>query len=376
MKQPITTSRPRFRGPLSSHTLNRQLDDTYYDLFHLYKQINADKAELERVKDFFYAEVMALSEQFENLNRERYVVQARDMVTVYPNSAQDASDTSLRAFVDRNANVVVLPLKGSPVPKTYLYDLHSNIFVPPDTKVSVGEQSPELEGDPLDLVDPRKKFWSYHFSYDLGVAPPAKEISVQIELSPQALTDYRINVITFAAHPLYTMTIKNLNYIFNSGWRPVPGFSPVEKATAYRWCFPPIEAKGFTFTLWQPFSLIEGTQRIFVLGGRQFGVFYQEYERSGIILSPFVIPYGSKVAKVKHYFANAPCLSVPRAGGIYEQATPFFEFGLYKEENDGTLTYLNNWQNIAATKVWVRTVLKLDSNGVTPALKKVALELL
>lgn len=375
----LTDNRQRFRGVLSSNAFNRLLDDVYYDLSNLYKEVNDGRLGLERLFDFLDAEVAAINSRITELSAsERYVVRAGHMVTEYPNPSQNLADATPRAFIDREAGVVTLPLKGSPVPKSYSYDAYRGIsFVAPDTKVAVNSASgvPSMDSNPVDLIDPQKPLWRCWYSYEAGSAPNAREVSIQVELSPYALTDYKANTIVFAAHPLFTMSVRNLSYSYNVGWQPVPGFQPVGKVSFCRWCFPPMDARAVMMTLYQPFAVPKGTQRRFIVGGRHFGVFYQEYEQAGMVLSRFDVPYGSTVARVRHYFANFSCLSVRSTDGVYEQPTPFFDFELYREEADGILTYLSSWQNVPATRVWVRTLLKMDVSGATPALTKTSLAL-
>ncbi|MEW6769984.1 MAG: hypothetical protein AB1330_01140 [Bacillota bacterium] len=380
MLQPITSSRdrPRYRGPLSSNTFNRFVDDVFYDLHGLYQQVYDGKAELERAVRYLQTEITALRGHIDSLQLgNQLAVQAREMTVQYPNSAQDAADSTPRAYIDKTHNVVTLPLKGTPVPRAYNYDIFNRrAFVAPDTKVLVGGgQAPFVEGDdPLYLVDPEKRFWRYCLSYPAGTAPAAEEISVQVSLSSSFLSDYRVNLITFYPHPLYTLWVTDLGCALRSGWQQVPGFVPLEKITPVCWCFPVIEATNFNISLRQSFAQTENNRDVFVFGGRYFNIFYQEYEDAGVVLSCFEIMPLTTVVRVKHYFANAGCLSQLSVDG-YERPTSFFTFELYKEESDGTLTYLADWRSIPANKVWVRTVLKKDQNGTTPALSKVALEI-
>jgi hypothetical protein len=377
MKQPITSgAMVRSHGNVNSDVMNSQWDETYYSLYDLYQQVNKDKVNAERAIAFLESELTAVSQQIDSINNQSYSkVTPRYMTTVYPNANQNSSDTSPRCFIDQQSNVATLPLNGAPIPKTFAYDIfQQQSFVGSDTVVSISTptQKDYIGDDPLYLVDPNQQFWAGTITDNLNSIPIQEEITVEIDLSTNVISNYQANTIVFIPHPLYTMSISDMQYHLNSSWQNIPGFSAMDNITACRWCFSPINAKSYQFTLAQPTYVQSGNQAIYTFGSQQFGVYYQGYQSSGIVLSSFNITPQSSIASITHNFANASCLGA--AGSSFTTAQPFFSFELYKEESNGLLTYLPNWSNINASTVWVKTTMNMAQN-TTPALTSVELDI-
>ncbi|MBC7345370.1 MAG: hypothetical protein H5U03_08145, partial [Clostridia bacterium] len=242
----------------------------------------------------------------------------------------------------------------------YLYDFQrGESFASKHLKVEVTAVPSVVEqNEPRNVALPGNSFWYHRAYFPSDAAPASHAVTLEVALPYQVLTDLKFNCITFRPHPAFTLTVKNLEYEHRGVWRTVPGFSPVQRAAASRWCFPLIEGRRLRLVLEQPYPLAEGPRKVFVFGGRQFAACREEYLDHGIVLSPFSASPPLTVKKIKHRFANATCLSQPAPE--YDRPMPWFDFELYKEEPDGTLSYLSSWSNLPYNRLWVKTVLKKD----------------
>jgi hypothetical protein len=378
MQQPITSGAlVRAHGNVTSDAMNNQWDDTYYSLYDLYQQVNQGAINGGRIIAFLQSELAAVSQQISTLsNQSGNIVSARNMVATYPNPSQDSSDTSFRCFIDQQSNVVTLPLNGSPIPKTYAYDIfRQQTYVGSDTQVVVGTETQKnfVSDNPLWLVDPNQPFWAGTISDSVNNMPDQEVLSIEVDLSTQVIDDFQANTIVYIPHPLYTMSISDLQYNLTGTWNAIPGFTALSNITACRWCFTPINAINYRFTLAQPTYVTQGGQAVFTFGGQQFGVYYQPYQSTGIVFSEFTITPGSTISSVIHSFANTEDPSFGVTGSSFTTPQSFFSYEIFTEGPSGLLTYLPNWSNVNSSTVWVKTTLNMV-NGASPALVSVELD--
>ncbi len=381
MRQPVTDNfgHGRYRGPLTSTAYNKFIDDLFYDLDKLYRDNEALQTKLNEVKHLLDVEDIYISQfltELENrLNTNSLTCFAHNMSTTFPNPAQDEGDASLRAFIDYDCNVVTLPYKTEPVPKTFIYDMNHQAFVPDKINLKVDGQSLLFyQNDPLKMLYPDSDdFWFRYVKRSVTESQTSETVKIEVELPPQLITSYDVNTIRFSPHPIFGLNVKKLEYQYRGDWTPIPGFQPVNRLRDTAWHFPTIKGARFRLTLEQARPFVSGTDKVFVTGSKFLGVYYQEYADQGIVLSPFKVTPPVTVEKITHYFANAPCFS-PYLPNGYDRPQDFFIFALCREEPDGTLTYLSDWSNIIYDKLWVVTTLKKTAAG-TPALTKVTLTL-
>ncbi|WPA89545.1 virion structural protein [Moorella phage MTATph1] len=336
------------------------------------------RSELQEVKHLLDVEDIYISQfltEIENrLTTNSLTCFAQDMTTTFPNPAQDEGDTSLRAVIDYDSNVVTLPYKTEAVPKTFINDLNHQAFVPNKINLKVNGQSLLFyQNDPRKMLSPDDDCWFRYVKRSVTESQTSETVTIEVELPPQLITSYDVNTIRFRPHPPFGLKTTNLEYQYRGDWTPVPGFQPVDRLRDIAWHFPTIKGARFRLTLEQARPFINGTEKVFVIGSKFLGIYYQEYADQGIVLSSFKVTPPVTVEKVTHHFANASCFN-PYLPDGYDRPQDFFVFALCREEPDGTLTYLSNWSNLPYDKLWVITTLKKTAAG-TPALTRVTLTL-
>lgn len=333
----------------------------FYDLWRLYSLANEYAGELEEINAVLWAENSYQQQYIGSLEARisagnMLVATPWEMTTIYPNAAQDAADATPRARVDREAGVVTLPLKGPAVSKLHYLDLAGNLVLPPLEYRLTGSGAMFEETPFLGIFQGRT--WQRRI-----YSTQPEQVTVEVDFPGPLLTDMRTNSIFISPHPFRSLDLLSVELnLGRAGYQSAAGFVQQSQIPPLRLFFPVVEAVGVRLVLRQPSYLTLNEKQCYVLGLSGLGCYHETYMETGLVLSPFDIPFGASVISIVHRLD----------GQDYASPTDSFSFELWREEPDGTLAYLADWDDIPATRVWVKTVLSLGAK--TPALSRVVLQ--
>ena len=154
-----------------------------------------------------------------------------------------------------------------------------------EIKASIGDTVIDIANDPdlLNIVDGDDgSFWYIDIDtseqkWGLENNASYVDFDITIYLPMKLLPSLAINSIGIKPHPIYSTTLKDIQYagVSDSTWTRLPTFPteseepiPIESVGAAKFLFPAVSAKSLTFKFRQPHYRQENDARIFTIGIR------------------------------------------------------------------------------------------------------------
>lgn len=403
MKMPISRGgNARFRGPTSSQEYNLQEDNVYHDLLELYQQSNQNYKSLKEAYNAILAEHVALQsysriledkinqveqklvfmkeDNFEYNGKSFSTGYSKDMRRNYLDKDQDDNTQERRSSIQKEYRFASLPASNQ-IPKTFMYGLDGEIFLPKELKVEVKRLSTSGEVQENDVMNAfngdNTSYWRREVIYEEADAPKEEVAVVEVDLPLALSNSLDLNTIVVHPHPERGIEVSNVEIHYNNAWQQIDGFKQKEFSSERKlspkrkWYFEEKPVQRIRVTLVQRNPLSINNKKMFVLGAQKIEAYYTTFEAAeSFVLTPVDMSYAGvySIESVEHIFSNSEALTF--SSQLESLEGDVYDFELM-EENRGLLTPISEsqWSSQILPKIWVKTTLRRDKeNGVSPCL--------
>lgn len=299
MQLASTKKEVAFRGPTSSEDINAEINNSYYDMTQLFNlaaehglKIPANLDLLVRENHFLSQAIQQLKQDIDNWNNPGTLLHSF-------HSGPIGADTEYRVLTQpassRTSKLYLLGNDGSAVIPQSLVD-----------GITVYESTTEFTDitniDPLYKVADENKFvikcmgkkdndfWQRKIYKDGTV--DALYVVLHIKLPQNIINNLKVNSIYLSPAPEYAQSLLDIRYKSSNVWHRLDTYPvtddglgnkvPVEIPTMVReaFVFPSTDIAELLIYIKQPEWFSEGTQRLFVYGFHNIGIFLTRYQEA------------------------------------------------------------------------------------------------